>query len=213
MIAVLDLGTGNIRSIFLALRAVAPHENISVTSDLQKLKKANKIVFPGQGSMNGCVEKLRTNGLFDEITKVISDKPFLGICLGKQILFERSEEGNSLGLGIFEGSVKKFKSNMESNINLRKQFKIPHMGWNQVKIVKKHYVFKGFQESINGDQNVSNWFYFVHSFFVQPSDSKIILAHTFNSTVSPSQSNFISQRYWKCPDFSPFVHNFDLERE
>ena len=179
MIAVVNVGTGNIRSIYLALQKVAPAEKICVTSNPLQLKKAKKIVFPGQGSMFGCVQKLKENGFYEEIMNSISDKPFLGICLGKQVLFDRSEEGNSLGLGLLSGEVVRFDKSRDAGSLINTEFKIPHMGWNQVKILRNHFIFKGFNDSINFQgSRVSNWFYFVHSFFVKPDDPKITLALT-----------------------------------
>jgi len=179
MIAVVNVGTGNIRSIYLALQKVAPTKKIFVTSDPLELKNANKVVFPGQGSMSGCVQKLKKNGFYEEIMHFISDKPFLGICLGKQILFNKSEEGNSLGLGLLSGDVVRFNKSKDAGNLMDTEFKIPHMGWNQVKIKKNHYIFKGFNDSKNFQgHKASNWFYFVHSFFVKPDDPKITLAQT-----------------------------------
>ncbi len=178
MIAVVNVGTGNIRSIFLALKKVAPDEKICVSSNPKEIKNAKKIVFPGQGSMLGCAEKLKKSGIHQEIINAVSDRPFLGICLGKQILFDRSEEGNSLGLGLLAGDVVKFNKSMKSSNTDNTDFKIPHMGWNQVKITRHHEVFKGFDKLTNTKSNISNWFYFVHSFFVKPSDPEITLAYT-----------------------------------
>jgi glutamine amidotransferase len=179
MIAVVNVGTGNIRSIFLALQKVAPAEKICVTSDPSELKKAKKIVFPGQGSMLGCVQKLKKNGLYEEIMNSVLDKPFLGICLGKQILFDKSEEGNSIGLGLIPGEVVKFDKSMDKSNPPSTGFKIPHMGWNQVRVIRYHHVFKGFGELTDiQNKHASNWFYFVHSFFVKPQDPKISLAYT-----------------------------------
>ena len=179
MIAVVNVGTGNIRSLYLALQKVARNEKICITSDPLQLKDAKKIVFPGQGSMLGCLEKLKKNGFYEEIMNSISDKPFLGICLGKQILFNKSEEGNSLGMGLLSGEVVRFNKSKDAGNIRSTEFKIPHMGWNQVKIIKDHFIFKGFNEPKNSEViNVSNWFYFVHSFFVIPDDPKITLAQT-----------------------------------
>ena len=172
MIAVINVGTGNIRSIFLALKKVAPKERICVTSNVKDLKNAKKIIFPGQGSMNGCLERLKQTGIAEHIKDVISDRPFLGICLGKQILFDFSEEGNSKGLGLIPGRVVKFTDSMFDKKESKFFFKIPHMGWNQVKIVKKHHLFDGMNFSLSKDGLPSEWFYFVHSYFVQPKEKE-----------------------------------------
>ena len=179
MIAIVNVGTGNIRSLFLALQKVAHNEKICIISDPRQLKNAKKVVFPGQGSMLGCLQKLKKNGFYEEIMNYISDKPFLGICLGKQLLFNKSEEGNSLGMGLLSGEVVKFNRSKDAGNLISTEFKIPHMGWNQVKIIKNHFIFNGFNVSTNSEvSKASNWFYFVHSFFVKPDDPKITLAHT-----------------------------------
>ena len=178
MIAVVNVGTGNIRSIFFLFLTVAPSEKICVTSSPVEIKNAKKIVFPGQGSMFGCIDKLKTNGLYEEIMESVSDRPFLGICLGKQILFDKSEEGNSLGLGLLSGNVVKFDKSINSSNALEDELKIPHMGWNQINIKRNHHVFKGFNDFTEHQEHISNWFYFVHSYFVKPKDPKITLAST-----------------------------------
>ena len=140
MIAVINIGVGNIKSVLMALKRVAPSEKVEVVSSREKLAEAHKIIFPGQGSMINCLSRIKKLGLLQPLQENLKDKPFFGICLGKQFLFDYSEEGKSKGLGLFSGEVKKFNKDKINNI------KIPHMGWNKVNLKKKHHVFNGLCE-------------------------------------------------------------------
>ena len=121
-IAIVDYGMGNIRSVQKALEFVAPNDNCVLTNDPEIIRDSDRVVFPGQGAMGSCMTALESNSLIDEIKLSFESKPFLGICLGLQLLFDFSEENNGTeGLSIIPGKVIKFK-----NSNL----KIPHMGWN-----------------------------------------------------------------------------------
>lgn len=155
MIAIIDYGMGNLRSVLKAFEAVGVQAQ--VTHIISDILKAEKIVLPGVGAMGPAMQKLQELALIDPIRKVIQDgKPFLGICLGMQLLFERSSEGGlSDGLKILEGSVERFSA-----------LKVPHMGWNQIKIQPAgHQMFQG----LSSGENV----YFCHSYFVKPKDMSI----------------------------------------
>ena len=129
-IAIVDYGMGNVRSVQKALEYVAPSDNCILTSDPQVLRDSDRIVFPGQGAMGSCMSALEENSLVNEIKSSFKSKPFLGICLGLQLLFDSSEENNGTkGLSIVPGKVVKFKNS---------ELKIPHMGWNKVKQIKNH---------------------------------------------------------------------------
>ena len=166
MIAVVNIGVGNLRSVLLALKRAAPGVDVRLATEKKILSKANKVVFPGQGSMRNCIERLNRLDMVDELKKSIETKPFLGVCLGKQILFDSSEEGKSLGLGVLSGKVRRFKKN--------NSVKIPHMGWNTVRFKRYHPVFAGIIE----DGKADPYFYFVHSFFSKPDDKNVILGET-----------------------------------
>jgi glutamine amidotransferase len=163
MIAIVDYGMGNLQSVLNAFQSVAPNLNIQITSDPKKVDQADRVVFPGQGAMPDCIKELEKNGLKEAVVGASKNKPFLGICIGLQMLFDESEEGNINGLSVFDGIVKKFKPNNHFN-------KIPHMGWNQVNQVKNHYLWNGIA---NNER-----FYFVHSYYVDPLVKKNIVATT-----------------------------------
>lgn len=130
-IAVVDYGMGNLRSVSKALEHVAPNKNVVVTSSAKEILDAERVVFPGQGAMPDCMRELESRGLRDAIVQSAASKPFLGICIGLQLLFQHSEEGDANGLGILAGKVKRFASDAMYDAEGSK-LKVPHMGWNQV---------------------------------------------------------------------------------
>ena len=132
MIAIIDYGIGNLKSVHNAVRYIAPKIPSEVSSDPDFIKKADKVIFPGQGAMPDCIKELDKRGLRDVVIESAKNKPFLGICLGLQLLFEKSEEGDVEGFGIFDGKIKKFQPSKQERI------KIPHMGWNKVQQSKNH---------------------------------------------------------------------------
>ena len=160
---------GNLRSVQKALEFVGA--KVIVTHDPDLILSADSVVLPGVGAFKDCMANLNKLSLIDPIRKFIdSGKPFLGICLGLQVLFEESEEfGPVPGLGILPGKVVKF---IDGSSDTRKgpQIKIPHMGWNQVKVKKNAPLFAGV-----GD---SPYFYFVHSYYVVPEDPEIVATVT-----------------------------------
>ncbi len=162
MIAILDYGMGNLRSVSNAFEAVG-HQAI-VTRDARAIHNASHVVLPGVGAFGDCMANLVRYELVEPIKAVVqSGKPFLGICLGFQLLFSESEEfGTHAGLDIFPGKVRAFPK--------AQRLKVPHMGWNQVTIQSSCPVFNGIVDG-------SNW-YFVHSFFVDPADQRIIATTT-----------------------------------
>lgn len=162
MIAVIDYGMGNIKSVSKALQTVGAQLTITQSPDL--VRKARAIVLPGVGAFPDCMKNLANLGLIETIKEeIIKGKPYLGICLGMQILFSESEEfGYCAGLGILKGKVVRFK--------LPKEYKIPHMGWNTVKFKRENTLI----DSIPNN----TYFYFVHSYYVLPEDSKVIAATT-----------------------------------
>lgn len=155
MIAIIDYGMGNLRSVLKGFEAVGAQAK--VTNLVGDILNADKVVLPGVGAMGPAMQKLQELALGGPIHKVIKDgKPFLGICLGMQLLFERSSEGGfSDGLKVFKGSVERFS-----------MLKVPHMGWNQVKVQGAgNQMFQG----LSSGENV----YFCHSYFVKPQDASI----------------------------------------
>lgn len=152
MIAIIDYGAGNLSSVQKALNSLG--QDTVITADRDVLMNAQGVVLPGVGAFDQAIVSLKNKGLDEVIRTIVQNKtPFLGICLGMQLLFDYSEEGenNPKGLGIFQGTVKK--------IPKTKGIKIPHMGWNKV-------------EFSNGQEN--QYYYFVHSFYVNASDKSIV---------------------------------------
>jgi len=161
-LGVVDYGASNIHSVARALQSLGSKVSIVDTPD--KFKSIDKLVFPGQGSMGSCIKKLNETELINPLSDAIKSKPFLGICLGLQILFDSSEESKEKGLGVINGSITKIKDINKENL------KIPHMGWNEINLCFKHPVFKDFSDEMLV-------FYFVHSFFMKIKESNKILAH------------------------------------
>ncbi len=152
MIAIVDYGMGNLKSVTNAFRSLkAP---IEITRDEQVIRDAAALVVPGVGAFGRCVENLKQFKLFDLLkAQILAGKPYLGICLGMQILLEESEEAPGVeGLGIIKGRVARFRGSM----------KIPHMGWNSADIVQRPPVFK--------DIASGSFFYFVHSYYPEPAE-------------------------------------------
>lgn len=162
MIAIVDYGMGNLRSVSKAFEAVG-HQAM-VTRDTAAIQNASHVVLPGVGAFGDCMSNLRQYGLIEPIqTAIQSGKPFLGICLGFQLLFTESEEfGRHEGLDIFPGKVRAFSRDQP--------LKVPHMGWNQVHIRRPCPLFEGIVDG-------THW-YFVHSFFVEPADKEITATTT-----------------------------------
>jgi glutamine amidotransferase len=157
MIIVVDYGMGNLRSVSKALEHLGG--KVKVSSSPHDVEKADKLVLPGVGAFGDAVKELKARKLLDPLRMHLKNqKPFLGICLGLQLLFPTSEENpDAEGLAIYPGKVKLFKSS---------GIKIPHMGWNQVRLKKSHPLLK----SVSDD----SFFYFVHSYYAVPTDSKIV---------------------------------------
>jgi len=164
-IAVVDYGMGNLRSVHQAVRKVAPNAAVSVTDDAKVIVSAGRVVFPGQGAMPDCMRELDARGLRQAVLDAARNKPFLGICIGLQMLFEHSAEGNVPGLAVLPGEVVRFAHDLKDAQG--NKLKVPHMGWNQVHH-GNHVLWDGIAQDAR--------FYFVHSFYVQPRDTKLIQA-------------------------------------
>jgi glutamine amidotransferase len=161
-IAVVDYGMGNIRSVSKALERVAPGERVLVTSDPAAIGAAERVVVPGQGAMPDCMRQLAASGAREAVVEATRAKPFLGICIGMQMLFERGEEGDTPGLGLLAGGVPRFPAARMAGL------KVPHMGWNQVRQSRAHALWSGIA---SGER-----FYFVHSYFPAPADAGLAAA-------------------------------------
>lgn len=164
-IAVIDYGMGNLRSVSKALEHVAAGRPVVVTADPAVVAAAERVVFPGQGAMPDCMGELDARGLRAAVLAAARDKPFLGICVGEQMLFEHSDEGNVPALGVFPGQVRRFPDE-KMYLPSGERLKVPHMGWNEVS-QKPHALWQGIADGSR--------FYFVHSYFVEPTDPALVM--------------------------------------
>jgi glutamine amidotransferase len=158
-IAVVDYGMGNLRSVSKALEHVAPGAEVLSTADPAAIRSAQRVVVPGQGAMPDCMRQLTASGAREAVIEAALAKPFLGICIGLQMLFERGEEGDTRGLGLLPGNVPRFRVS---------GLKIPHMGWNEVLQRRPHALWAGIPDRSR--------FYFVHSYFPAPRDEGVTAA-------------------------------------
>lgn len=169
-IVVVDYGMGNLRSVAQALRAVAPEMDVKISGEVADLRNADRIVLPGQGAMPDCMASLRNAGLMDSLLDAVKTKPLFGVCVGEQMLFDWSEEGNTPCLGLLPGKVIRFQ--LEGKLQEDgSRFKVPQMGWNQVRQVSAHPLWQGISDN--------TYFYFVHSYYAVPENS----AHTVGETM------------------------------
>jgi glutamine amidotransferase len=152
-IAIIDYNMGNSRSVQKAIEFVSPNDEVLLTHDRTYIENSDRVVFPGQGAIGGCMKVLNELDLTESIKQAANEKPLLGICLGLQMLFDWSEEnGGTNGLSMFEGTVNHFHSD---------ELKVPHMGWNTVRQTREHQLWKGINDNAR--------FYSVHSYYVNPS--------------------------------------------
>jgi len=169
-IAVVDYGMGNLRSVVNALQVVAEsHDRVLLTSDPQQVLAADRVVFPGQGAAGDCMRAIDEYGLREAIVVAAKERPFLGICMGMQVLIEHSEENEGTEcLGIFKGRVKYFGDGHQDRNGVK--LKVPHMGWNRVKQTKAHPLW----HAVDDDSR----FYFVHSYYLEAEDPQLVAGTT-----------------------------------
>ena len=168
-VAIVDYGMGNLRSVAKALEHVAPEATVQVTANAVEIQAADRVVVPGQGAMPDCMRALAERGLREVIVRATREKPFLGICVGLQMLFGHAEEGDVNGLEVLAGRVPRFPlTAMQSAEGTR--LKVPHMGWNRVTQVAAHPLWANIAD---GER-----FYFVHSYYVAPDDAACIAGST-----------------------------------
>jgi glutamine amidotransferase len=164
---VIDYGMGNLRSVAKAFEHVVRAESLDVSvrisSHPDDVRAAHRVVFPGQGAMPDCMRYLRESGLEAAVREAAADKPFLGVCVGMQMLFDHSEEGDTQGLGLIAGQVKRFRPENHA-------FKVPHMGWNEVVHTRDHALWQ--------DIPSAQRFYYVHSFYCEPMNPALAIAST-----------------------------------
>jgi glutamine amidotransferase len=167
-VAIIDYGMGNLRSVAKAIEHIAPSAEIVVTSDPRDVAAADRVVFPGQGAMPDCMRELDARQLRAAVLDAAGTKPFLGICIGLQMLFQHSQEGDQPGLGVLAGDVKRFVDPVDPASGAR--LKVPHMGWNGVRQIREHPLWAGIADD--------DRFYFVHSYYVAPVDPALTAGQT-----------------------------------
>jgi glutamine amidotransferase len=172
-IAIVDYGMGNLRSVYQALRKAAPEADVAIVGQPEAIRAADRIVLPGQGAMRDCMAHLGASGLQQAVLEAARDKPMLGVCVGEQMLFDWSQEGDSKGtngLGLVPGKVVRFE--LEGQLqDDGSRFKVPQMGWNRVRQTQQHPLWDGVPDE--------SFFYFVHSYYGVPDNP----AHTSGETM------------------------------
>ena len=174
-IAIVDYGMGNFHSVARALRHAAPHADIRICNQAADIAAADRVVFPGQGAMADCMRTLDQSGLRDAVVQAAASKPLLGVCVGEQMLFAHSQEGNTPCLNIFPGEVRRFEGpgfagDANATGDDSERLKVPHMGWNRVKQTRAHPIWDGIPDGAH--------FYFVHSYYAQPADPALTVGET-----------------------------------
>lgn len=163
-VAVVDYGMGNLRSVSQAVAHAASKADdvkVIVTGNPEEVLLAERIVLPGQGAMRDCMHELAESGLQDAVLEALRTKPVMGVCVGMQMLLDHSEEQDTPGLGVIPGRVRRFRLEGMTQPD-GSRYKVPQMGWNRVMQVRTHPVWAGVPDGA--------WFYFVHSYYAEPSD-------------------------------------------
>lgn len=165
-IAIVDYGMGNFHSVARALSAAAPDADIKICRTPQEIDGAARVVFPGQGAMPDCMRTLNDSGLRNAVIRAARSKPLLGVCVGEQMLFSHSDEGDTDCLDIFPGHVRRFAGPQYASdaklSNGSELLKIPHMGWNRVRQAQAHALWQDIPDGAH--------FYFVHSYYAEPQE-------------------------------------------
>jgi len=165
-IAVIDYGMGNLRSVAKALAHVAPDASVVVSGDPAVIREATRVVLPGQSAMPDSMARLQATGLRDVVLECVRDRPFLGVCLGLQMLLEASEEGPTSCLGVVAGGVRRFREE-DLRLPTGDRLKVPHMGWSPVHRPRAHPLWDGIDD---GER-----FYFAHSYYPVPVDADVVV--------------------------------------
>ncbi|GAB3426066.1 imidazole glycerol phosphate synthase subunit HisH [Massilia solisilvae] len=168
-IVVVDYGMGNLRSVAQALSAVAPEASVVISGEVATIDRADRIVLPGQGAMRDCMKSLRESGVEEALLRAAKSRPMMGVCVGEQMLFDLSEEGDTPGLGLLPGRVVRFALDGKLQPD-GSRFKVPQMGWNRVKQVRAHPLWEGIPDD--------SYFYFVHSYYAVPEDPADTIGET-----------------------------------
>ncbi len=188
-IAVIDYGMGNLRSVSKAIEYVAPGRKVVVTSNPDEVASAGRVVFPGQGAMPDCMREMESRGLRPALIEAARSKPFLGICIGLQMLFEHSEEGDTPGLGLLPGVVRRFPQARMVGAKGEK-LKVPHMGWNEVEQAIKHPLWAGIADRSR--------VYFLHTYYTETADPAQIAgwsAYPFRFACAAARGNLFAVQF------------------
>jgi len=192
-IAIVDYGMGNFHSVARALRYAAPEADIRICNSPREIDAADRVVFPGQGAMPDCMRTLNRSGLVEAVLRAARSKPLLGVCVGEQMLFESSEEGDTPCLAVFAGQVRRFRGGQFAQeesasgaacaagtdpvapaaapaLQQPELLKVPHMGWNRVRQSRAHALWAGIPDHTH--------FYFVHSYYADPADPALTVGET-----------------------------------
>jgi len=188
-IAVIDYGMGNLRSVSKALEHVAPDDEIVVSDNQAIIESADRVVCPGQGAAADCMRALHNHSLAEVVTGLIGSRPFLGICMGYQVLFDHSEENNGIDcLGVVPGQVKRFAQPLLADNAER--LKVPHMGWSEVEHAAQHSLWSGIENRAR--------FYFAHSYYCEPANRDCVTGvctYGQSFAVSVAQSNLFACQF------------------
>ena len=188
-IAVIDYGMGNLRSVSKAIEHVAPNDEVVVTHDAAIIESADKIVCPGQGAAADCMAALQSSGMLSVIASTVTTRPFLGICMGYQVLFTQSDENDGVPcLDILPGQVKRFADPLQDAEGGR--LKVPHMGWSEVVQTQAHSMWEGISDRSR--------FYFAHSYYCVPDDETLVTGRCLygrDIAVSVARSNIFACQF------------------
>lgn len=194
LIAVVDYGMGNLRSVSKALEHVAAKgQRVRVTSSPADIAAADYVVFPGQGAARDCMLELKQRELIEPVLKASKEKPFLGICMGLQVLLSHSEENDGVAcMDLYKGEVRFFGDVVNKNRSDENNevLKIPHMGWNNVHHTQSHVLWEGIEQDSR--------FYFVHSYYVDPEDRSMLVGETsygINFTSAIARDNIFAVQF------------------
>lgn len=169
-VAVIDYGMGNLHSLGKALERVSGNSRVLISYDPDVLLKCDRLVLPGVGGVRECMKELRRLELNELVVEAARNKPMLGICLGMQVMLEWSDENGGVpALGLFQGKVVRFPD-PATDLPAEQRLKVPHMGWNRVRQTRSHALWAGVPDDA--------WFYFVHSYYAQPTDATQVLGTT-----------------------------------
>lgn len=160
---------GNLRSVAQALRKVAPEADVRISGDVADIRTADRLVLPGQGAIPDCMRSLQESGLQTALLEAARSKPLFGVCVGEQLMFDWSEEGDTAGLGLFPGKVVKFRLDNQLQED-GSRYKVPQMGWNRVHQSLSHPLWDGIADD--------SYFYFVHSYYAVPANCAHIAGET-----------------------------------